>query len=360
MPQATKGLSLRVRLPYQSEAELLAGYGRHLSRNDIFVATDNVRPTGTVVSLEVLLQAGEPVLRGDAVVAKQPPQPRPGMLLRFLTLDPGSRALLERAFATPEEQAERLVLGVDLGTTAARVALSREGRPAMVAIAAGENRSRAEALRDALAAARKKLALPVSRAVIVVPAYFHEGQRSILREAAAEAGLRVEQLVSAPMALALGHAAGRALPRRRLCVIDFGAHKLDVAIVQVEGDEVEVVACGGDAAFGATVGADPIDHLERVVRSVLVGAGLTPGAIDTLVLGGGRAQPHDLQRRLAEGFGRASIDTPDPETAAAFGAALLGESLAVPDGLQVSDLVPAEPPTPPLASTPADGEVRPL
>jgi uncharacterized protein (TIGR02266 family) len=361
MPQCPKGLSLRIRLPYRSEAELLAGHGRNLSRTSMFVATESVRPAGTVVSLEVVLADGRSVLRGDAVVAKEAPRARAGMLLRFLTLDDPSRALLERAFTTPAEQAGKLVLGLDPGATATRVALIKDGRPTSVTRRPAEEVPRPDALLATLLDARRELSLPVTRAVMAVPAHLGDRQRSAFCEDAQAAGWRIEQVVSAPIALAVAHAAGRGLPRRRLCVVDFGARKLDVSIVEVEGDEVAVLACGGDAALvDAAAGVDPPDRLEGVVRRVLVGAGLTPGGIDALVLGGGLAGRPEVRQRLGDGFGWTPEEL-DLEWGVAFGAALIGGSLVRPDGLSVSDLVPQEilaEPTSPLARTPADGQAR--
>jgi molecular chaperone DnaK (HSP70) len=119
---------------------------------------------------------------------------------------------------------------------------------------------------------------------------------------------------------------------------------------------VEVVACGGDAAFGAANAEDDglLDRLERVVRAVLVGAGLTPRAIDGLILGGGFAYHPKVRQRLSEGLGRTPPDDLDPGSAVAFGAALLGESGA--DGWHVRDLVPVDPAEPPPAQAPIPDE----
>jgi uncharacterized protein (TIGR02266 family) len=356
MPHGPKGLSLRVRLPYASEAEFLEGYGRNLSRSAIFVATESVRPAGTILALEVALADGRSLLRGDAVVAKEASRARAGMLLRFLTLDAPSRGLLDRAFTSPAEQAETQILGIDPGSTAVRVALSRNGQPVPVTRSPGQEVSRVDAFRTGLLEARRELGLPVARAVLAVPAHLGDRQREAVRDVAQDAGWRIEQVVSAPTAVAVAFAAGRALPRRRLCVIDFGARKLDVSIVEVEGDEVSVIACGGDATFGV----ESLDRLERIVLGVLVGARLTTRSIDALVLGGRMARNPDVRLRLSEEFRRAPEEL-DLEWGVAFGAALIGASLARPEGLSVNDLIPQEAPVatiPPLAEPPARAEAR--
>jgi hypothetical protein len=348
MPHGPKGASLRIRLPYRSETELLSGLGRNLTRTSLFVATEVVRPTGTIVSVEVLFADGGRVLGGEAVVARE--RARRGMLLNFLSLDEESRALLDRVFFTPAERAERLVLGVDPGTTSTRIALAIDGRPGLVTHADGEGRSSTEALHAALLDAQAKLAVPATRAILAVPAYFTERQRAESCQLATRAGWRVEQVTSAPAALAIAYSAGRSLLRHRLCVVDFGVSKLDVAIVEVEGDDADVVACGGDAAFGAASpnAGSRLDRLEQVVRGVLSGARLTPRAIDDLVLGGGMAHLPEVRERLSTCLGRTPPDDLDPRSAVAFGAALLGESYAQDGAWRVNDLVPEEPAGPTL------------
>jgi hypothetical protein len=342
MPQGAKGASLRIRLPYRSDAELISGLGPNLTSTTLFVTTDVVRPTGTIVALQLVDGDGRRVLNGEAVVAKALPRARPGMLLRFLSLDGESRAFLDRAYQSPDEQAERLVLGVDAGTIAIRLALAIDGRPGLVTRALRDGSSDVEALRAALVDARDKLGLPVTRAVFAVPAYFTERQRAAVSERAQSAGWRVERTVSAPSALAIAFAAGRGLPRRRLLVVDLGASKLDIGIVEVEGDDVEVVACGGDSAFAAasTTDAGLLDRLDSVVRGVLSGASLTAKALDGLVLGGGLAHLPAVRERLQQRLGRAPVEELDPDTAGCFGAALLGDAGA---GWNVSDLLPEEP-----------------
>jgi hypothetical protein len=341
MPQGSKGLSLRVRLPYRSEEELLGGlggFGRSLSRTSMFVATESAKPAGTMVSLDVVIADGRSVLRGEAVVTNEVPRGRPGMWLRFIELDAHGREFLDRAFSTRAERAERVVLGVDPGATATRVAMVKDGRVAPVARGPGADES--GAFRATLATARDQLELPIARAVLAVPAHFGQRQREAMRESAAAAGWRVEQVVSAPTAIAVAYAAGRALPRRRLCVIDFGSRKLDVSIVEAEGDEVGVLACGGDASFAVSAsGTELLDRMERVVRNVLAGAQLTPKALDVLVLGGAMARLPEVRERLVGGLGHAPEEI-DAEWGVAFGAALIGEAHTRPDGVSVNDLVP--------------------
>jgi molecular chaperone DnaK len=108
----------------------------------------------------------------------------------------------------------------------------------------------AEILRQARSLAQEALGTQVQRAVIGVPAYFNERQRAALRRAALLAGFSVDLLVNEPAAAAAAYAAGKSLPRRRLAVVDFGGGTFDATVLEVEGDQLEVIATGGDSFFG--------------------------------------------------------------------------------------------------------------
>jgi molecular chaperone DnaK len=92
-----------------------------------------------------------------------------------------------------------------------------------------------------------------SRAVLATPAYFNDHQRQALIESARLAGFEVLRLINEPTAVALAFAAGRSLARKRVLVYDLGGGTFDVSIVEMTGDDVEVVSAGGDSFLG---GAD--------------------------------------------------------------------------------------------------------
>ena len=77
-------------------------------------------------------------------------------------------------------------------------------------------------LRETAEAALKH---PVTRAVITVPAYFDDAQRSATRDAARLAGLQTARIVNEPTAAALAYGlADRADRERRVVVYDLGGH----------------------------------------------------------------------------------------------------------------------------------------
>lgn len=99
-------------------------------------------------------------------------------------------------------------------------------------------------------AAQQQLGVEVRRAVICVPAYFNDRQRSAMLAAGQLAGLEVLRLLNEPSAVALAIGYGRGLARKRLLVYDLGGGTFDASVVQLTGDELEVVSTGGDSFLG--------------------------------------------------------------------------------------------------------------
>jgi molecular chaperone DnaK len=93
---------------------------------------------------------------------------------------------------------------------------------------------------------------PVSRAVVTVPAYFDDNQRSATKDACRIAGLEVERLVNEPTAASLAYGLDRAGEDLRIAVIDFGGGTLDVTIMEFGKGVFEVKATSGDTQLGGT------------------------------------------------------------------------------------------------------------
>ncbi|MED5506830.1 MAG: Fe-S protein assembly chaperone HscA [Planctomycetota bacterium] len=125
--------------------------------------------------------------------------------------------------------------------------------------------------------AEAALGHPVTRAVITVPAYFDDAQRSATRDAARLAGLQTARIVNEPTAAALAYGlADRADRERRVVVYDLGGGTFDVSLLQLlppeDGMEAlcEVLATAGDTALGG----DDFDRL--VADHVLASVGFDP------------------------------------------------------------------------------------
>jgi molecular chaperone DnaK len=105
-------------------------------------------------------------------------------------------------------------------------------------------------LRELKAAASHSLGYEAHRAVLCVPAFFNARQRAAVRQAGAQAGLTVLRVLNAPSAAALAFGHGRGLARKRVLVVDVGGGSLEVSVVQLTGDDLEVITTGGDPTLG--------------------------------------------------------------------------------------------------------------
>jgi molecular chaperone DnaK len=93
---------------------------------------------------------------------------------------------------------------------------------------------------------------PVEKAVVTVPAYFDDNQRSATKDACRIAGLTVERLVNEPTAASLAYGVDRSGEDLRIAVLDFGGGTLDVTVMEFGSGVFEVKATSGDTHLGGT------------------------------------------------------------------------------------------------------------
>ncbi|MGA8054158.1 MAG: molecular chaperone DnaK [Burkholderiales bacterium] len=93
---------------------------------------------------------------------------------------------------------------------------------------------------------------PVAEAVVTVPAYFDDNQRSATKDAATIAGLKVVRLVNEPTAASLAYGLDRLGEELRVAVIDLGGGTLDVTIMEFGKGVFEVKSTSGDTQLGGT------------------------------------------------------------------------------------------------------------
>ena len=93
---------------------------------------------------------------------------------------------------------------------------------------------------------------PVKKAVVTVPAYFDDNQRSATKDACRIAGIEVARLVNEPTAAALAYGLDRVSEELRIAVVDFGGGTLDVTIMEFGKGVFEVKATSGDTRLGGT------------------------------------------------------------------------------------------------------------
>lgn len=321
MTGAAPMVPLRLRLPFASVAEFTQRYGHNVRRNGIFVATGAAKATGTLIAFDIILAGGERLLLGEGRVEARPEDladDRPGMWVRFLKLDPASKRLLDslqaRTHKAPDQEPAtqpRLGATVALGLDA-----STSSSPRWAVY--GDS---------GLSVLNERPALPLPRpAVVAVSASSTAADRATLLANLKERGVDVERVVSAPALLAVAHGAGKALARQRMLVFHADGGALDAALVEVTGDDVDVISVGGFVAPSGTLAGFP-EGVARTGLEALEAARLLPTQLDGWILGGSAEATLAVEPHLRALVGRASDDVGDRETAVARGAALHAHAL---------------------------------
>jgi molecular chaperone DnaK len=104
-------------------------------------------------------------------------------------------------------------------------------------------------LQDLKKTAEDYLGETVERAVITVPAYFNDSQRTATKEAGEIAGLKVERIINEPTAAALAYGLDKKTSEK-IVVFDLGGGTFDVSILDVGDGVFEVLASNGDGHLG--------------------------------------------------------------------------------------------------------------
>ena len=92
----------------------------------------------------------------------------------------------------------------------------------------------------------------VKKAVITVPAYFNDNQRTATKDAGVIAGLDVVRLVNEPTAASMAYGIDKKDEEQKILVFDFGGGTLDVTIMEFGGGTFNVLATSGDTQLGGT------------------------------------------------------------------------------------------------------------
>jgi molecular chaperone DnaK (HSP70) len=158
----------------------------------------------------------------------------------------------------------------DLAFLSYRVEPGERGTVRVVVPAAGSSPERklspeevsAHVLARLRQVAERALGVPVTKAVVTVPAYFDDAQRQATRIAGRLAGLDVVRIVPEPTAAALAYGMGldRAASRNRpevstVCVFDLGGGTFDVSILRLTPATQSPDTAQGDAPTNAPTNA---------------------------------------------------------------------------------------------------------
>ena len=92
----------------------------------------------------------------------------------------------------------------------------------------------------------------IRRAVITVPAYFNDSQRSATKRAGELAGLEILRMINEPTAAALAFGIEKKV-KQKVAIFDLGGGTFDVSILEVDKDLFEVRSTRGDTFLGGDV-----------------------------------------------------------------------------------------------------------
>ncbi|XP_065210333.1 heat shock 70 kDa protein II-like isoform X3 [Planococcus citri] len=106
-------------------------------------------------------------------------------------------------------------------------------------------------LRKMKETAEAYLGKKIENAVITVPAYFHDSQRSATVDAATIAGLNVLRIINEPTAAAIAYGLDKKdSDEQTILIFDLGGGTFDVSILNIERGVFEVVSTAGDTHLG--------------------------------------------------------------------------------------------------------------
>jgi len=94
----------------------------------------------------------------------------------------------------------------------------------------------------------------IKKAVITVPAYFNDAQRTSTKNAGEIAGLEVVRMINEPTAACLAYGLDRDTKDKllKICVLDLGGGTFDITLMEYGSGVVEVLSTAGDTQLGGT------------------------------------------------------------------------------------------------------------
>ncbi len=109
--------------------------------------------------------------------------------------------------------------------------------------------------------AERYLGSPVTDAVVTVPAYFNDAERTATIQAGQLAGFNVLQIINEPTAAALAYGLDKLDQDQTVFVFDLGGGTFDVTIMRIENQSIRMVATNGDHRLGGKDWDDIIVNL---------------------------------------------------------------------------------------------------
>lgn len=104
----------------------------------------------------------------------------------------------------------------------------------------------------------------IGKAVITVPAYFNDAQRTATKDAGRIAGLEVVRIINEPTAACLAYGLDKGDHKaQKIAVLDLGGGTFDVTLMEMGDGVFEVLSTSGDTALGGT-------DMDEVVKDWIV------------------------------------------------------------------------------------------
>lgn len=237
---------------------------------------------GTTNSAIGVVESGFPLLLADEEGRRIVPS-------AVCVLENGARLVGHQALNARALQGDRVVTSVKrfMGETLANQApLQRLGTTA--------EEISADILRELKRIATMRLNEEVRRAVISVPAYFHDAQRKATLRAGELAGLEVVRIINEPTAAALAYGLDQLVENAKVAVYDWGGGTFDLSILTMQEGVFRVLATQGDTRLGG----DDIDR--AMVQQLWQRAGLRGDALTPEQTTRWLVEAERVKRRLSE------------------------------------------------------------
>ena len=205
----------------------------------------------------------------------------------------------------------------------------------------------------------------VKKAVITVPAYFNDAQRTATKNAGEIAGLEVVRMINEPTAACLAYGLDKDTKDKllKICVLDLGGGTFDITLMEYGEGVVEVLSTAGDTQLGGTdmdnaiidwlldefkrKEGNPVHfeidltrakleslieptlkRLDPIMQRAVSDAKLSAATVDKVILVGGPTRMPSVQERFKKFFGKEPEHSVDPMECVALGAAIQGGVIA--------------------------------
>ncbi|AVP87443.1 chaperone protein HscA [Candidatus Phycorickettsia trachydisci] len=227
--------------------------------------------------------------------------------------------------------------------------------------------------------AERHLKQEIKKAVVSVPAYFDDRQKSAIKQAANMVGLDVIRLIQEPTAAGFAYGIQYKDTKGQYLVYDLGGGTFDVSLLNIQGKVIQVIAVSGDDMLGG----DDIDHavgkhldislktakklkelvspskdatvdktkltweeyekiaapiIEKTIKLTSSVVGLSNNLRGIILVGGSSKSP--LIKKMLSKFEVEILEGIDPDRAVALGAALQAENLSRAKSHILIDVLP--------------------